>query len=180
MRNIVMLLLFVLFLSSCSQPEPRKPVSVKTGSFFKESVERNKQLLASEQGAIQQLINKDTLNNYIESSNGFWYYYNTVDSTDNYLPKEDDLATLTYNIRTLNNEVIYSEEEIGTLQYKVDKQELFPGLRAAVKLLRKGEKATFFFPSSLGYGYHGDNNKIETNVPLISTITLINIEKSNQ
>jgi FKBP-type peptidyl-prolyl cis-trans isomerase len=59
----------------------------------------------------------------------------------------------------------------------VDKQELFMGLRDAVKLLKEGERATFLFPSSLAFGYHGDNNKIGTNVPLKSTVTLLKIEQ---
>jgi FKBP-type peptidyl-prolyl cis-trans isomerase len=59
----------------------------------------------------------------------------------------------------------------------VDKQNLFPGLRNSIKLLREGETATFLFPSSMAFGYHGDNNKIGTNIPLKSTITLLKIEK---
>ena len=68
-------------------------------------------------------------------------------------------------------------DEIGVKTYVVDKEELFPGLRNSIKLLREGEAATFFFPSSLGYGYHGDNAKIGPNVPLIATINLLTLEK---
>ena len=34
------------------------------------------------------------------------------------------------------------------------------------------ETITFLFTSNNGFGYHGDNNKIETNEPLICTVTL--------
>ena len=50
------LLLTILGLMSCGGPEPRKPVKVKSGSFFTETVERNKKLLAKEEGIIQELI----------------------------------------------------------------------------------------------------------------------------
>jgi gliding motility-associated peptidyl-prolyl isomerase len=78
---------------------------------------------------------------------------------------------------TFSNDTIYSKEDIGTLTYKVDKQDLFPGLRNSIKLLKENESATFLFPSSLSYGYHGDNNKIGVNVPIKSTITILNIDK---
>ncbi|HSR61466.1 MAG TPA: FKBP-type peptidyl-prolyl cis-trans isomerase, partial [Robiginitalea sp.] len=98
--------------------------------------------------------------------------------TAGYKPQPDDLVTLRYNLTTWNNDTLYREAEIGTLRYKVDKQELFPGLRNSVKLLQEGETAVFLFPSSLGYGYHGDNDRIGPNLPLKSRITLLKIEKN--
>ena len=46
------------------------------------------------------------------------------------------------------------------------------GLRDEIKLMRKKEKVQFLFTSHMGYGYHGDNNKIGTNQPLFCTVTL--------
>jgi hypothetical protein len=54
----------------------------------------------------------------------------------------------------------------------VDKQEIMMGLRDGIKLMRKKEKVRFLFTSHMGYGYHGDNNKIGTNQPLFCTVTL--------
>ena len=100
--------------------------------------------------------------------------------TATYLPKPNDLVTLTYSIMGFDNDTIYSGEEIGIKKYKVDMEELFPGLRYSVKLLKEGEIATFLFPSSLGYGYQGDANKIGVNVPLKCTLTILRIEKEEQ
>jgi gliding motility-associated peptidyl-prolyl isomerase len=170
---------FIVFilLVSCGGPEPRKPVKVKSGSYIKESAERNKQLLESEQKIIQELIASDSINTYYSSANGSWYYYNTKIEEATNMAAADDLVTMTYDIRTLNNDTIYSQEEIGVIKYKVDKQELFPGLRNSVKLLKEKEVATFLFPSSLAYGYHGDTNKVGTNIPLQSTISILAIEQ---
>jgi FKBP-type peptidyl-prolyl cis-trans isomerase len=44
-------------------------------------------------------------------------------------------------------------------------------------LLKEGEKATFLFPSSLAFGYHGDNNEIAPNTPIKSSIEILKIEK---
>lgn len=166
-----------LMLGSCKGPEPRRPVQQKSGSFFKESIERNRKLLAEEEKLIQDIIRKDSLKHYNHSNAGSWYHYLKVNDTSAYTPLTDDVVTMTYDLLTLGNDTIYSADDIGTVRYKVDKQELFMGLRDAVKLLKEGERATFLFPSSLAFGYHGDNNKIGTNVPLKSTVTLLKIEQ---
>lgn len=176
MRTLGVLLVFIL-LYGCQGPEPRKPVQRKSGSYFKESIERSRKLLEAEENKIQEIIKIDSLKHYTHSASGSWYHYLRVNDSTEYTPQTDDIVTMKYNLLTLDNDTLYSEDEIGTFTYKVDKQELFLGLRAAVKLLKENEKATFLFPSSIAYGYHGDNNKIGTNVPLKSTITILNIEK---
>lgn len=166
-----------LLLAACSGPEPRKPVQTKSGSFFKESVERSKKLLQLEEQKIQDIIKTDSLKHYNHTAFGSWYHYWAINDSTNYTPKTDDLVVFTYDLITLDNDTIYKQEDIGVVTYKVDKQELFPGLRNAVALLKEREKATFLFPSSIAYGYHGDNNKVGTNVPLKSTLTILKIEK---
>ena len=47
--------LLVAIVVSCGGPEPRRPVEVKSGSFYKESIERTKKLLAAEEEAIQEI-----------------------------------------------------------------------------------------------------------------------------
>lgn len=172
------LILICLSVLACEGPEPRRPVKVKTGSFMKESAERSKKLLAQEEKMIQAIIANDSLNNYFNSANGSWYCYDQKVDKASATAKPDDLITMTYNVLSLNNDTIYSSEDIGIIKYKVDKQELFPGLRNSVKLLKEKETATFLFPSSLAYGYHGDNNKIGTNVPVKSTISIFRIEQT--
>ncbi|MFS4469352.1 gliding motility-associated peptidyl-prolyl isomerase GldI [Maribacter sp. 2210JD10-5] len=179
MRNSLIILLF-LGIWSCKGPEPRRPVQTKSGSFFKESIERSKKLLAVEEKRIQEIIKNDSLRHYTHSANGSWYHYHITNDVDTYVPKENDLVVMNYDLRTLDNDTIYSLNEIGTRSYKVDKEKLFPGLREAVKILKEGEKATFLFPSSIGFGYHGDDNKIGSNVPLKSTISILKIEKQEE
>jgi gliding motility-associated peptidyl-prolyl isomerase len=170
----------VVLLISCNAPEPRRPISVKTGTFFKESVERNKKILALEEAEIKKIMKKDTTNTYYSSASGFWYYYHTKDSINTYIPKENDAVLIHYNVRTLANDTLYTDEDIGNVIFKIDKETPFSGLNAGLKLMKKGETVTFLFPSSLAYGYHGDGNKIGINVPLISTVSLIDIiQQSN-
>ncbi len=171
-------MIMAISLIGCQGPEARRPIEVKTGSYFKESVVRNKELLANEVKLIENIISKDTTNKYINSGNGSWFYYEKRNEEDTYTIQPDDLVTMTYCLTDFNNDTIYSAKEIGVFKYKVDKQELFVGLRNSIKLLKENETATFLYPSSLGYGYHGDNNKIETNVPLKATVSIFKIEKN--
>lgn len=172
----LMSLIFMVVLISCGGPEPRRPVKAKSGSI-NTSIERSKKLLALEENLIKAIISKDSLHTYLNSSTGAWYYYEVRNEEATYTPQPDDLVTLTYNVVDFTNDTLYTGEEIGILKYKVDKQELFPGLRNSIKLLKERERATFLFPSSLAYGYQGDTNKIGINVPIKSTITLLKIEK---
>ena len=171
-------LLLILGCIACGGPEPRRPVAVKSGSFFKTSVERSKKLLAQEEALFQEIIEKDTANEYKQTATGSWFRMDVPNPEADYTPRPDDLVTLTYNVVDLKRDTLYSQEDIGILNYKVDKQELFPGLRNSVKLLKEGETATFMFPSSLAYGYHGDEDKIGINVPIISTVSILKIEKN--
>ena len=50
--------LFVLFitLQSCKQQQARMPISRSSGTFMKESVERNKKIIAGEERIIDSII----------------------------------------------------------------------------------------------------------------------------
>lgn len=177
--NRALITIFIAIVAvGCGEPEARWPVEAKSGSFLKLSAERNRRLLLQEEALMARLMAADSAHTYLESASGTHYYYETRAESAGYTPQPDDLVTLTYDLTTWNNDTLYSQDEIGTLRYKVDKQELFPGLRNSVKLLQEGETAVFLFPSSLGYGYHGDNDRIGPNLPLKSRLTLLKIEKN--
>lgn len=176
MRYLGLLMLFTC-LMGCQGPEPRKPVKVNSGSSFKASIERTRALLAKEEKMIQEIIQKDSVHSYIQSTTGSWYYYNVKDEVSEKHLEPNDLVTLTYNIISLSNDTIYKMKDIGIKKFPARQLNLFPGLRNSVPLLKENETATFLFPSSLAYGIHGDNNKIGINVPLKSTLTILKIEK---
>ena len=176
MKKILSVFCLSFILLSCEGPKPRRPVEVKSGSFLKQSAERNKKLLEMEESLMNGLVEKDSLHEYLRSASGFRYYFDQQIPGEGYLPNTDDLVTLTYDLRTWNEDTLYRQDEIGTIRYKVDKQELFPGLRYSVKLLKEGETATFLYPSSLAFGYHGDEDRIGPNVPIKATLKILEIE----
>ena len=156
---------------SCAKPTPRKPIVRNSSTFLNESIQRNKAMNKVEESAFLQLIKNDSIHNYISSTNGFWYYYNTKDSLATKLPVRGDEIVYSYSIKDINGEVIYNEEELGDRNYFVDKQELITGLQDGLKLMKEGEVVTFLFPSYKAYGYSG-YQKIQSNQPLIYTVKL--------
>lgn len=172
MKQIVYISLLLIIVTSCKSPEARRPISAKSGSFIDNSIERNIRLNEREEKIFQQLMAADSVNNYIASDNGFWYYYNNRVSDSLITPSFGDLVNFDYNVKTINGDLIYSKTELETQNYVMDKQELFTGLREGLKLLRTGESATFLFPSQKAYGYYGDENRIGTNVPIICEVSV--------
>lgn len=168
----IMTVAFGVLAAGCSQQQARKPISHTGGSFMKESVVRNKKLIAGEEAIIDSIIKSDTKNTYLASKKGYWYYYVMQNTKDTIHPKKGDIAYFDYDVKDIKGDVIYSDVELRPQVYRVDKQNIMMGMRDAIKLMKKNETVTFLFPSHMGYGYHGDNKRIGPNTPLICTITL--------
>ncbi|WP_281987111.1 gliding motility-associated peptidyl-prolyl isomerase GldI [Aquimarina aggregata] len=179
MRILFHTLCFLFLFSSCKTPEARRPVNIKSGSFIDESINRNKQLASKEEARIQKIIAQDTLHDYITSQGGFWYFYTKKDTTAVLTPKFGDIVNFNYNVQDLNGNIIYTQTELDTITYHIDKQELFLGLREGLKLMKEGETITFLFPSYQAYGYYGDDHKIGTNIPLKTKVTLNKITQES-
>ena len=175
MRKTLTIIVCSMLLAACKSPEARRPESTKTGSFIDASVERNIKLKEREKAFIKKIMTENPENNYIASENGFWYYYNVKVEDTLIKPDFGDIVSFNYNIKTLNDELIYSKEDLKNQTYIMDKQELFSGLREGLKLMKSGETVTFMFPSQKAYGYYGDEQKIGTNLPLKCEVSIHSI-----
>lgn len=180
MKSILYLFFCLFLIQGCKSPEPRKPISRASQSFTTKSLKMNKAIVKKEESFIQELIQKDSANTYITSADGFWYYYNDQNKNVTHTPQFGDEVEFNFNLLTLQGDTIYSREELGERAYIIDKEEIFKGLRQGLKLMKEGETITFLFPSHQAYGYYGDNDKIGTNVPLKSTVTLNEIKPKTE
>ena len=174
--RIFSLFILAALLLGCSQPEARKPVVRKTSSFMSESIERNKIFTKAENQLLQKQIEGDSLHSYLNSEQGFWYYYDTRDTLNAPMPETGDQIVFNYEVRDLGDNIIISEEELGPQSYLVDKEELISGLQDGLKLMHEGERVTFLFPSHKAYGYTG-TERINPNQPLIYKVELIKVNK---
>ncbi len=183
MRNSLYILL-LLGLACCKTPEARRPMSQSSGSYIDASIARNKKMNKAEENAILKVIKQHPEQKFIASADGFWYAYKVriKDSLNQKMPELGDLVSFDYNIESIAGEEVVSKKELGTQTYQVDQsnQELIPGLRAGIKLMKKGETMTFLFPSHKAFGYYGYENKIGSNRPIKSTVTLKSITIKNQ
>jgi gliding motility-associated peptidyl-prolyl isomerase len=174
-KSILSLFMVLVFVISCNKnQEARRPISRASGTFMKKSIERNKKIVAGEEGQIDSLINSNPKIKYISTNKGYWYTYITENKIDTITPKKGDVAFYNYEIKDLKGNIIYSELELRPQTYSVDKQNIMTGIREGIKLMHKNEKVTFLFPSNIAYGFHGDEKKIGPNQPLMCTVTLNN------
>ena len=170
-RNIIPVVIVAL-LASCSQQQARRPISQTSGKFMKESVKRNIKLIANEEALIDSVIKNHPERKYLATPKGYWYYYENQNTKDTLRPKRGDVAYFDYEVADLQGNIIYSEVELKPQTYLVDKQNILMGLRDGIKMMHKNEKVSFLFPSHLGHGYRGDNDRIPPNLPLIVTVNL--------
>lgn len=176
--RIIILFSVILGFSSCQKKaEIREPVSQSGGEYIKESAERNQYIVSDELKAIQQYIKNDSLHKYYQSDSGFWYKYLKANIRDTITPQTGDVVDIEFSIKYLNNEIIYDINETSPKIYVVDKQEIMPGLRRGIKIMRPEERIVFLFPSHLGYGFIGDKDRIGSNQPIICEVFLKEIKQ---
>lgn len=168
MKQIVLVFISLLLLS-CAEQAARRPVSKASGSFMKESIERNKKIIKEEEELIAQVISKDSRNKYISTPYGFWMSYLIKKDEELSLANKGDKIIYSKEVTDLNGNEIYPSK---TFEYFTDQQEIIIGLRNGLKLLKEGEKARFMFTSQQAYGYIGDHDKIGINTPISVTITI--------
>ena len=93
-RTLFIILICCIGIVSCKSPEARRPIQASSGSFIKESAERNKKIYEEEKAIIQKFMDATSENSYITSESGFWYFYNTkLDSTSTQTPQFGDEIT---------------------------------------------------------------------------------------
>jgi FKBP-type peptidyl-prolyl cis-trans isomerase FkpA len=178
MKNSLFFALVILLLVSCSTSQPRRPINPKPSTtVFQDNIETTKKIFQLEENKILAFIKKDSLQTYETSSNGFWYTYNTKIADTLATPKIGDNVVLEYDIRDLNDSILYSKEVLGVKNYTVDKEDFISGIQKGIKLMKVGETITFVIPSYHAFGVSGDGNKIGINKTIKSKVTLLNINK---
>lgn len=177
MKNSFLIIFFLAFIS-CSQPEPRRPITASKTYTLASTSEAMKEIKKRDEAKIQNYIQKDSLHTYEVSSSGYWFRYIQKNEEETKTPQKGDVVEISYTITDLNNQLIYSKEELGIKEYKIDKEDFIPALQIGIKTMKVGETITFVIPSYNAFGVVGDENKIGINQSLISTVTLINIKEN--
>ena len=162
--------ILILVFCSCSENKVRYPLNKEKQTFLSNSATRNKILIAREELMMRKSANNDSLFTFYKSQKGFLYAYLKKVSENEPLPQKGTILRFSYKVEDLNKKILYTKNEVGIIDYLVDKENILPALREGLRIMRPKEIVVFLFPSYLCYGYQGDGNKVGLSQPLRYTI----------
>lgn len=179
-KNLILIALISFSFFSCHQQEARRPVTKSKSYTLADTSYEMKKINQLEEEKIKTYMQLDSTTTYLSSSNGYWYSFVVKNEEELPTPKKGDAVDLELEILDLNNNIIYSKDEIGLKSYKVDKEDFIPALQLGIKSMKVGETVKFVIPSYNAFGVVGDQNKIGINQSIISIVTLKNIIEENE
>ena len=155
-----------LFLS-CTKTAPQLPAN--KGNVVDKNIsnlmEVNQKLAAKEDSTLMIFATK-TDAKFKKSEIGFWYKVDVP--TNGELIKDKDICKLLCTSLSLDMKVIQTEK----MQIIIGKKQLVVGLEEGLKLLHKGESATFIIPWYLAYGRNGKGSHIKPYTSIVYQIKL--------
>ncbi len=178
--NIVIPFLLVLALCSCKNNDKMKPNQVVKHKVAHSNInepleEANRKFLIQEAERINDYIENHELN-VIQTGTGLRYQIHN--QGDGELIKEGDIVMLEYELRLLNEDLIYSSENDGDKKFLVGRGGVESGLEEAILKLKKNSVATLILPAHLAHGLTGDGNRIPSRATLVYRLKVIDkIEK---
>lgn len=165
--------LFLIILSagclfvSCTKTAPQLPAN--KGNVVDKNIsnlmEVNQKLAAKEDSIIMIFATKADVK-FKKSEIGFWYKVDVP--TNGELIKDKDICNLSCTSLSLDMKVIQTEK----MQIVIGKKQLVVGLEEGLKLLHKGESATFIIPWYLAYGRNGKGSHIKPYTSIVYQIKL--------
>ena len=163
---LIILIAGCLFLS-CTKTAPQLPAN--KGNVVDKNIsnlmEVNQKLAAKEDSILMIFATKADVK-FKKSEIGFWY---KVDVPTNGEPiKDKDFCNLSCTSLSLDMKVIQTEK----MQIVIGKKQLVVGLEEGLKLLHKGESATFIIPWYLAYGRNGKGSHIKPYTSIVYQIKL--------
>ena len=169
-----LIFLGLIFFASCGDKVIQRPITYNNDDFMQRSQERGKQLLAEENQWFEEYKKKSELT-FNPTNMGFWI--SNAGVTTDEMAKTGDFVEFEYQVKDLDNKIIYSFAENGVQKVVLGKVDLPRGLHAALQLINTGNEATVLLPSFLAYGGFGDEKKIDADTPVIMEIKIHDIRK---
>lgn len=133
-------------------------------------VEMNINLLAQESKMMDDYVNSHNLN-MVKTGTGL--RYQILEPGDGDLIDKGDIVSIEYEIRLLDDDVVYSSDKDGFKTFVVGKGGVESGLEEAILKLRKNSVAILIIPSYLAHGIAGDGNKIPQRASLVYKLKII-------
>jgi len=172
MKIAVKYLIFMLLLAfiSCGE-KPQKHAETLSKSEMKSSMEKaNRYLLNEEETDIENYIKRHGL---AMTSTGTGLRYQILKQGSEQKIGKGERVTLEYELHSIAGDLIYSSENEGVKTFVVGEGAVESGLDEAMTYLHRGDVAKLIIPFHLGYGLHGDDNRIPEYATLVYTIKII-------
>lgn len=99
---------------------------------------------------IETYISDNNIADISESDSGV-FYKKTADGTGDTAPGNNDLIKIKYTAKYLDGNELSKTEDDKTFDFRIGAENVIEGVQESVKLMKKGEKATFIIPSHLAY-----------------------------
>jgi FKBP-type peptidyl-prolyl cis-trans isomerase len=168
--SILALVLFgsCIFLGSCKKQTPQLP-SNKGNEIDKSgaSLLKINQILASKEDCVLKKF-AESKGIFKKNELGFWYkIYNSGNGS---AIKDSTICKLSSKLMLLNGKIL--EENIN--QFVIGKKQMVVGLEEGLKLMHRGDSATFIIPWYLGYGMKGNKPLVAPYTSIIYKIKLLN------
>ena len=162
------MLLLVSFSCDEKNPKPSQPV---TKGEMKSSMEKaNRYLLNEEAEDIENYVKRHGLN---MTTTGTGLRYQILQLGSEQKIEKGEVVTLEYELHSIAGDLIYSSENDGVKSFIVGEGTVESGLDEAMTYLHRGDVAKLIIPFHLGYGLHGDDNRIPEYATLVYTIKIL-------
>lgn len=171
MRNLSICIFIISLFTACGEEEVNEKKDINWTQ--EQSTHINEQFTKEEEFDIKLFLKRRPDWDMIETGSGLRYWiYNDVPG-DN--AKEDDYVDVLFEVRMLNDSLIYKTNHNEVSSFKVDKSNVETGVQEGIKFMSVGDKAKFIVPSHLGHGLLGDFRKIPPLQVLVIDIELVKI-----
>lgn len=167
-KYLILMLLLVSFSCDEKNPKPSQPI---TKGEMKSSMEKaNRYLLNEEAEDIENYVKRHGLN---MTTTGTGLRYQILNQGSEQKIEKGEVVTLEYELHSIAGDLIYSSENDGVKSFIVGEGTVESGLDEAMTYLHRGDVAKLIIPFHLGYGLHGDDNRIPEYATLIYTIKIL-------
>ena len=175
MKKYCKYLMLLLLLSgfACNEKPQEQPNPVSKTEMRNSMETANRYLLNEEEEDIANYINRHGLE---MTSTGTGLRYQILEQGSEQLIQKGDRVTLEYELGSITGEVFYSSDNDGVKVFVVGEGMVESGLDEAMTYLHRGDVAKLIIPFHLGYGLHGDENRIPEYATLVYTIKIIDIQ----
>lgn len=146
----------------------------------KETLTKNAEQLKKDDAILQEYFKKNHISNAKKTNSGL-YYVITKENKGAAAPQAGQQVTVNYTGMNLEGKKFDSNVDpafnhVQPFTFALGKRQVIAGWDEGIALLKKGEKATLYIPSSLAYGERGSAPAIQPNEVLIFEVEIVDFK----